>query len=117
MVVYQKEDVSRWVDSTLVADRAKAAEEANYNMYRDRISRELNAARGTNRDNIARELGAEQGKGQFAREKNGSSDGAALLEKEFLSKEAYQRNTAEGIANKPLSELFTIYKARRTQGK
>jgi len=98
VATYTKDDISKWVSDTMASDRANATFDANYKAYTSRIEDEL------------QQMSA---KDPYALERYDPNVDHFYFNREILSKDAYRRIVKEGNANKPLKDLFSIYKARR----
>ncbi|UXC36652.1 hypothetical protein [Cupriavidus gilardii] len=99
VITYTKDDISQWVEKTISSDRYKAITEANFENYRSRITKELKGMRRTD---------------PYALERNfDATVNGMWWDRQLYSREGYEQILRDGNQGKPLSELFTIYKAKR----
>ncbi|UHX60390.1 hypothetical protein RsoPWR2_47 [Ralstonia phage vRsoP-WR2] len=103
VVTYTRDDISKWVDNTITADRHKAAADANFKSYQDRLVKEL-------RD--------EKQKDPYVMERMFDATANGMWwNRQLYSREGYEQVLRDGNTGKPLNELFQIYKDKRFKDK
>jgi hypothetical protein len=89
LITYRKDEVSKWIDTTMKADRYTAIQDKNYELWRDRMRVEWG------KDHAKRDLLPGAGQGWLAG---------------FVTRKTYDQFVKDGVADKPFTDLRDIYK-------
>lgn len=98
MVVYSKDDITKWGLDKYAADSLQRREGAEYDTYNKRVKTELEKL---------------QKKDPYVLERFDPYAGSPVFNQQVLSKEGYGKLKAEGLDKKPLQEILKTLKEQR----